>query len=97
VTAVASGLEALEVFDRSLPDLLVSDVGMAHMDGYALVQQVRSRPPDRGGTIPAIALTAYAGEFDRRRAIESGFHAHLPKPVEPEKLVTAIAQLIVDS
>jgi PAS domain S-box-containing protein len=93
VKAVASGAEALQVLEQFVPDLLVSDIGMAGMDGYMLIQQVRSRSPDRGGTIRAIALTAYAGDFDRHRAIESGFEAHVTKPVEPERLVKKIAQL----
>ncbi|NJK74711.1 MAG: response regulator [Oscillatoriales cyanobacterium RU_3_3] len=96
VKAVASGAEALQVLEQFVPDLLISDIGMAEMDGYMLIQQVRSRSPDRGGTMRAIALTAYAGDFDRHRAIESGFEAHVTKPVEPEKLVKAIAQLILD-
>jgi CheY-like chemotaxis protein len=96
VTAVASGVEALEVLDRFVPDLSICDIGMAQMDGYMLIQQIRSRSGDRGGTMRAIALTAYAGELDRRRAIESGFEAHLTKPVEPEQLVKAITQLVVD-
>jgi CheY-like chemotaxis protein len=73
VTAVPSGLEALQVLERFIPDVLISDVGMADMDGYMLIQQIRLRPTDQGRMILAIALTAYAGEFDRRKAIESGF------------------------
>ncbi|MBD0334762.1 MAG: PAS domain S-box protein [Cyanobacteria bacterium Co-bin13] len=94
VTAVASGSEALQVLDRCVPDVLVSDVGMAEMDGYSLIQQIRSRPADRGGRLPAIALTAYAAEADQRKALEAGFQAHITKPVEPEALVGAILQLL---
>jgi PAS domain S-box-containing protein len=90
VTAVASGLEALLALEKSLPDVLVSDIGMAQMDGYMLMQQIRSRPPDRGGTIPAIALTAYAAEIDRTQALQVGFQTHITKPVELEVLVRAI-------
>jgi PAS domain S-box-containing protein len=94
VTAVSSGLEALQVLEQLIPDVLVSDVGMAEMDGYMLIQQIRSRPPEQGGKILAIALTAYAGEFDRQKAIKSGFQAHITKPVEPERLIEAIVSLL---
>jgi PAS domain S-box-containing protein len=93
VTAVASGFEALQALDRSIPDVLISDVGMAGMDGYMLIKQIRSRPPDKGGTIPAIALTAYAGDFDRQQALQAGFQQHLTKPLDPEAFINAIAEL----
>ncbi len=93
VTAVASGLKALQVLDRFIPDVLVSDVGMAEMDGYMLMRQIRSRPPAQGGAIPAIALTAYAAELDQQRAIQAGFQIHMTKPVEPELLVSEIVNL----
>ncbi|WP_242055857.1 GAF domain-containing protein [Nostoc flagelliforme] len=94
VTAVASGLEALQSLEQSIPDLLVSDIGMAQMDGYMLLEQIRSRPLQQGGMIPAIALTAYAGEIDQHRALQVGFQTHITKPVEPEVLVRAIAVLL---
>jgi PAS domain S-box-containing protein len=97
VTAVASGLEALQALDQVMPDLLVSDIGMAEMDGYMLIQQIRSRPTAQGGMIPAIALTAYARDFDQQKALQSGFQAHLTKPVEPERLVQAIVQLLQEN
>jgi PAS domain S-box-containing protein len=94
VTAVASGLEALQVLDQFIPDVIVSDVGMAEMDGYMLMQQIRSRPSSQGETIRAIALTAYATEFDQQRAIQAGFQMHITKPLEPEILVSAIVNLL---
>jgi PAS domain S-box-containing protein len=94
VTAVASGLEALQVLDQLIPDVLVSDVGMADMDGYMLIGLLRARPPNQGGAIPALALTAYAAEVDRQRAIEAGFQTFLTKPVEAEILVKAIITLL---
>jgi PAS domain S-box-containing protein len=93
VTAVASGLEALRALDQFIPDAIVSDVGMAQMDGYMLMQQIRLRPAAQGGTIRAIALTAYAAEVDQQKALRVGFQAHITKPVEPEVLVKAIASL----
>jgi len=94
VTAVASGAEALQVLDRWIPDVMISDVGMAEMDGYMLIEQIRSRPPNRGGTIPMIALTAYAADHDRQRALQAGFQMHLTKPLEPEQFVSAIVSLL---
>ncbi len=96
VTAVTSGLEALQAMDKFIPDAIVSDVGMAQMDGYMLMGLLRSRSPNRGGTIGAIALTAYAAEVDRLRAIGAGFH-FLTKPIEPEVLVKAIISLLDDN
>ncbi|MBD6616435.1 response regulator [Komarekiella sp. 'clone 1'] len=93
VTAVASGLEALQVLDCFIPDVIVSDIGMAQMDGYMLIQQIRSRPPNQGGTIPAIALTAYAGDIDQQKALAAGFQAHITKPLKPEELVRKIVNL----
>lgn len=102
VTAVASGSEALQVLDQWIPDVIISDIGMADMDGYMLIEQIRSRealrshsrPPSRGGTIPMIALTAYATEHDRQRALQAGFQMHLTKPLEPEQFISAIVSLL---
>ncbi|MBW4622002.1 MAG: PAS domain S-box protein [Cyanosarcina radialis HA8281-LM2] len=92
VTSVASGFEALQAIERSIPDSIVSDIGMPEIDGYMLMQQIRTW--EQFAEVPAIALTAYAGEFDRQQALKAGFQQHLPKPVEPEVLVKAIALLI---
>ncbi|MBW4429767.1 MAG: PAS domain S-box protein [Nostoc desertorum CM1-VF14] len=97
VRAVASGLEALQALEQSIPDVLVSDIGMPQMDGYMLLEQIRSRPPHQGGTIPAIALTAYATETDQQRTLQVGFQTHITKPVEPEVLVRAITVLLYPS
>jgi CheY-like chemotaxis protein len=94
VTAVASGFEALQALDQSIPDIIVSDIGMAEMDGYGLMQQIRSRSSHQGGTVPAIALTAYARDLDRQQAIAAGFQLHLTKPVEPDALIRAILNLL---
>jgi CheY-like chemotaxis protein len=67
---------------------------MPEMDGYALIRQIRKWPPQQGGTIPAIALTAYAGEINQQQALAAGFEMHISKPVEPEELVKAIAHLL---
>jgi len=94
VEGVTSADEALAVFSQVQPDVLISDIGMPGMDGYELIRQVRELPPDRGGSVPAIALTAYAGETDYERALSAGFNRHIAKPVEPDQIVDAIATLI---
>ncbi|MBW4610152.1 MAG: PAS domain S-box protein [Hassallia sp. WJT32-NPBG1] len=94
VQAVASVQEALETIAHWKPDVLISDIGMPEEDGYSLIRKVRSQPPDKGGNIPAAALTAYARAEDRMRAIQSGYQLHLPKPVEPAELATVVASLV---
>ncbi|MDZ8104932.1 MAG: PAS domain S-box protein [Nostoc sp. DedQUE12a] len=94
VTAVASAVEAIATFSEFKPDVLVSDIGMPEVDGYMLMRQVRALPPEQAGQIKAIALTAYAGEIDYQQAMLAGFQRHVPKPVEPEVLVKAIADLV---
>jgi CheY-like chemotaxis protein len=89
----ASAAEALQILDEWRPDVLVSDIGMPVEDGYDLMRKVRAREPERGGLVPALALTAYARAEDARRAIEAGYQAHVPKPVEPGELATAVANL----
>jgi CheY-like chemotaxis protein len=93
ITAVTSAADALAVFERARPDVLVSDVAMPDVDGYELLRTIRAWPRERGGLVPALALTAYAGEADRQRALQVGFNAHMAKPVEPPELVAAIAAL----
>ncbi|MBD2690859.1 ATP-binding protein [Anabaena catenula] len=93
VTTVASGFEALEVFIQSQPDVLVSDIGMPKMDGYELVRKIRACSSDTGRQIPGIALTAFAGEFDQQQAMTAGFQMHISKPVEPDALAAAVAQV----
>ena len=93
VVSVASAFEALDEMDRQRFDLLVSDIGMPEMDGYAMIKKIRKLPPERGGRIPAAALTAYAGVEDRRRVLSAGYQLHIPKPFEPAELTAALANL----
>jgi PAS domain S-box-containing protein len=93
VSAVGSAVEALAEMERQRFDVLVSDIGMPLMDGYALIEKVRRLSLERGGGIPAIALTAYAGVEDRMRMLSAGYQMHLPKPVEPIELTTVVADL----
>ena len=91
VTAVASANEALMVIEHLHLDVLITDLGMPDRDGYELLRQLRALETERGKTIPAIALTAYASDEERMRALAAGFQMHLPKPVEPSELITAVA------
>ena len=94
VTTAKSAVEALAAFDQNTFDVLLSDIGMPAVDGYMLIQQIRARSSAAGGTIPAIALTAYASEADRDQAIAAGFQKHIAKPVDPAELVSKIASLV---
>ena len=91
--AVGSAIEALQTLQSTCFDILLSDIGMPQMDGYALMHQIRQLPREEDRMIPAIALTAYAGEVDRAWAIAAGFQSHLAKPVEPSHIVSVIARL----
>ncbi|MBV8886384.1 MAG: response regulator [Chroococcidiopsidaceae cyanobacterium CP_BM_RX_35] len=91
VTAVASVSEALKVLKQLHLDILISDLGMPVEDGYGLIRQVKALETERGEKIPAIALTAYASDEERLKALSAGFQTHLPKPVEPTALITVIA------
>lgn len=93
VIAVASAVEALKALAQSKPDVLVSDIAMPEMDGYTLMRTIRKMSKDQGGQIPAIALTAYAGEYDQQQALRAGFQIRVPKPVEPYELVAVVAKL----
>ena len=93
VVAVESGVDALAELEGPRFHAMVSDIGMPDMDGYSLIQKIRGLPPERGGNVPAVALTAYAGNQDRIRALTSGYQTHISKPVEPAELVTVVASL----
>lgn len=93
VKACASAAEALEGVEQWRPSVLVSDIGMPDEDGYALIGKLRALGPERGGDIPAVALTAYARSEDRMRALASGFQMHVPKPIEAGELIVVIASL----
>ena len=93
VTAVASSAAALVELSRVKPDVIISDIGMPAENGYELIRKIRALAPEEGGHIPAIALTAYAGAIDRRRALLAGFQTHLAKPIEPDDLVAVILSL----
>ena len=93
VIITCSAAEALEALEQHQPDILISDLGMPDEDGYSLIEKIRALPLERGGNIPAAALTAYARAEDRMRVLRSGFQFHLPKPVDSAELVTVVASL----
>jgi PAS domain S-box-containing protein len=94
VIAVSCALDALQTLAEVKPDVLVSDIGMPEIDGYMLINQVRTLTPEQGGQIPAIALTAFARNADQQKALKAGFQMHLPKPLNPEELIAAIIQVM---
>lgn len=96
VIRVSSAQAALQSLRQIKPDILLADIGMPEMDGYMLLRQIRLLEAEQGDSpVPAIALTAYAGEVNRQQALAAGFQHHVPKPVEPEDLLKAVLSLIL--
>jgi PAS domain S-box-containing protein len=93
VTLAGSVDEALCALETGPFDLLISDIGMPQADGYNLIEQIRRLAPERGGKIPAIALTAYARTEDRLRVLRAGYQMHVAKPVELTELVAVAASI----
>jgi signal transduction histidine kinase/CheY-like chemotaxis protein len=93
VKTVSSARQALDILGRERVDVLVSDIEMPGTDGYQLIRELRLRPSQEGGSVPAAALTAYARTEDRLRALRAGFQLHLAKPVQPSELVTVVGSL----
>ncbi|HZS47900.1 MAG TPA: ATP-binding protein [Blastocatellia bacterium] len=91
-TAVSSA-DGLEILRTWKPDVIISDIAMPGEDGYSFIRRVRALPAEKGGDIPAAALTAHVRVEDRLRVLSSGFQTHLPKPIEPRELVAAVASL----
>ncbi len=94
VLVAASSAEGLSLLSRARPDAVICDIGMPDGDGYGFIRGVRELPAERGGSTPAIALTAFARTEDRARALEAGYDLHLPKPIEGGALVAAVARLV---
>jgi CheY-like chemotaxis protein/anti-sigma regulatory factor (Ser/Thr protein kinase) len=93
VSTAGSVYEALESIARREPDIIVSDIGMPELDGYDLIKRVRAVEQISGKHIPAIALTAYVRSDERDMAISAGYEEHISKPVDPDMLVAAVADL----
>jgi CheY-like chemotaxis protein len=94
VRSVASADAALAAIAEFRPDVLISDIGMPDVDGYEFLRRVRLLERERGGRIPAVALTAFARSEDRTRALRAGFLVHIAKPVDPSELVATIASVL---
>jgi signal transduction histidine kinase/DNA-binding response OmpR family regulator len=92
VRICASAAEALRTLAAWNPVLLVSDIGMPSEDGYELIKRVRKLDAEHHGQIPAVALTAYAGAENGKRALDAGFQTHLSKPVDPKALIETVAR-----
>jgi CheY-like chemotaxis protein len=75
------------------PDVLISDIEMPEVDGYGLIEELRQRPAEQGGLVPAVALTAHARGEDRARTLRAGFQLHVSKPAAEGELVAAVARL----
>ncbi len=93
VKTASSAREALDVLGSEPVDVLLSDIEMPGTDGYQLIKELRLRPAQQGGSVPAAALTAYARTEDRLRALRAGFQLHLAKPVQPSELITVVGSL----
>jgi CheY-like chemotaxis protein/two-component sensor histidine kinase len=94
VTIAASAEEGFELLIKKPPDVLISDIGMPTQDGYEFIRRVRGLSAERGGAIPAVALTAYARVEDRLKALRAGYEMHVPKPVELSELLAVIVSLV---
>jgi CheY-like chemotaxis protein len=93
VRAVGTASEGLDALASFAPNVLVSEVEMRGETGFSLMQKVRALPPERGGLVPAAALSAYGRTDDRVQALLAGFQIHVPKPVQPAELVAVVASL----
>jgi CheY-like chemotaxis protein len=93
VVAAASADEAWVAFERSVPDAMLVDIAMPVEDGFSFIRRVRACPPDKGGRVPAAALTARVIVQDRLESLRAGFQSHMAKPVDPDELVEVLARL----
>jgi PAS domain S-box-containing protein len=93
VFVASSAAEALDIMQRQTPDVLVADIEMPTEDGYSLMRRIRMLPPERGGRIVSIALTAHAGAHDLPKLMSAGFQRYVPKPLRPRELIYAITAL----
>jgi len=80
-------------FMREVPSVLISDVGLPEQDGYDLIRRIRQLPANKGGDVPAIALTGYVSLQDQAQALSAGYHEHLPKPIDTERLIGVVSEL----
>ena len=95
--SVKRAMAALTKTDVTLPDIIISDLGMPDEDGYSLIRRIRNLPPESGGTIPAMALSAFTSMESKQKAFEAGFDKYCTKPFEPELLIKDISGLLEKS
>ncbi|MBE9155289.1 PAS domain-containing protein [Nodosilinea sp. LEGE 06152] len=94
VLTACSAEAGLQLVTQHHPDVLISDIGMPGQDGFMLIRALRQRPEAEGGSIPAIALTAYAGAQNCDRALAAGFQRHLTKPIDLDELIRTLIELL---
>jgi signal transduction histidine kinase/CheY-like chemotaxis protein len=94
--SASEGLRLLREGRAGRPDVIVTDIGMAGVDGYEFLTSIRALPRNDGGLLPVIALTAYASPEDRVRAFRAGFAAHVGKPLLAETLIDAIVKVTLE-
>lgn len=94
VQTATSAPEAFKLFLQNKPDLLISDIAMPEVNGHTLMRQIRALTREKGARIPAIALTAYAGDTNRQESLQAGFNLHLAKPIQADKLAQTVAELV---
>jgi PAS domain S-box-containing protein len=93
VDTADSSSAAVALLEKSVPDVLISDIGMPEVDGYKFLRTLRASGPAPAARVPAIALTAFARSEDRTRAMRAGYAAHVAKPVEPAELIATVAMV----
>ena len=92
VISVESAPAALDIFTQTTCDLIISDIGMPHIDGYTLIEEIRKLP--QGEKLPAIAVTAYAGEMEMQQSLDAGYQKHINKPIDISGLIATITELL---
>lgn len=93
VDSASSVAEAFDTLTANRPDVIISDIGMPFENGYSFLRNLRQVWLAEGDPIPALALTGFVRPEDRERALAAGFDVHLPKPLEPDHLLSALADL----
>jgi len=99
ITPVGNSAEAIEAFAAKRPHLFLSDIGLPGEDGYSLIRRLRAletAKPSNGGRVPAVALTAFTRDDERRRALSAGFDRHIAKPVDPAHLVAVLLEVMTE-
>ncbi len=94
VATVDSAAAALEWLEANVPAIMIADIGMPGQDGLSLMRAIRRRPPQQGGDVPSVALSAFARAEDKRAALAAGFDDYLTKPALPADVLGALARLL---